>query len=116
MTTKKHTKFQQKRSKIAFIGGASYFSCGDFPYNHETNHDLFPLRSLLNFPKENHIHCIVTLLIECSPNRKNQQGSFMVNFTNGLLEGEDIISQFFSSFLKVLFNKINLKSPVISGE
>ena len=29
-------------------------------------------------------------------------------------EGEDIISQFFSSFLKVLFNKTNLKSPVIS--
>ena len=52
MTTKKHTKFQQKRSKIAFIGGASYISCGDFPYNHETNHDLFPLGSLLNFPKE----------------------------------------------------------------
>lgn len=40
----------------------------------------------------------------------------MVNFTNGLLEGEDIISQFLSSFLKVLFNKINLKSLVISGE
>lgn len=40
----------------------------------------------------------------------------MVDFTNGLLEGENIISQFFSSFLKVLFNKINLKSPVISGE
>lgn len=40
----------------------------------------------------------------------------MVNFTNGLLEGEDIISQFFSSFLKVLFHKTNLKSLVISGE
>lgn len=40
----------------------------------------------------------------------------MVNFTNGLLEGEDTISQFLSSFLKVLFNKTNLKSLVISGE
>ena len=40
----------------------------------------------------------------------------MVNFANGLLKGEDIISQFFSSILKVLFNKTNLKSPVISSE